>query len=168
MDIIIDSENADKISLAGEKLNVATVLSTYGGSGNLSIDIMENSYGKNYITMSKNAFDDLSTAKKENYALIYKNKKINDDYDEKIKPMFSELYQKLLQDVKNQNESSVIYKHHIDFWAPSIKHYQGRNYSKDEPNQIVVDYIASMTDDYFLDLYNKLFPGSRYRIQYES
>lgn len=135
---------------------------------NLSVDIMENSYGKNYITMSKNAFDDLSTAKKENYELIYKNKNVNDVYDEKIKPMFSELYQKLLQDVKKQNENSVIYKHHIDFWAPNIKHYQGRNYSEDEPNQIVVDYIASMTDDYFIDLHNKLFPGSLYRIQYES
>ena len=55
---------------------------------NLSVDIMENSYGKNYITMRKNAFDDLSTAKKENYELIYKNKNVNDVYDEKIKPMF--------------------------------------------------------------------------------
>lgn len=135
---------------------------------NLSVDIMENSYGKNYITMSKKAFNDLNTAKKENYALIYKNQKINDDYDEKIKPMFSELYQKLLDDIKKHDENSVIYKHHIDFWAPNIKYYQCRDYTEDEPNQIVVDYIASMTDDYFIDLHNKLFPDSHYKIQYES
>jgi dGTPase len=37
-----------------------------------------------------------------------------------------------------------------------------------EVNQIVVDFIASMTDDYFVDLYEYLFPKSPYHIKYIS
>lgn len=31
---------------------------------------------------------------------------------------------------------------------------------------MVVDYIASMTDDYFVDLHRYLFPDSPYRVEY--
>ena len=41
-----------------------------------------------------------------------------------------------------------------------------RPYEETEPNQLVVDYIASMTDDYFIDLYHRLFPDSPYQIVY--
>jgi dGTPase len=37
---------------------------------------------------------------------------------------------------------------------------------KEEENQIVVDYIASMTDDYFIDLYTKTFPNSEVKVDY--
>jgi dGTPase len=30
----------------------------------------------------------------------------------------------------------------------------------------VVDYIASMTDDYFIDLHHHLFPDSPYKVEY--
>ena len=42
------------------------------------------------------------------------------------------------------------------------------DYLQEEPNQIVTDYIASMTDDYFVALHRFLFPESRYRIEYKS
>jgi len=135
---------------------------------NLSVDIMENSYGKDYITMSEEAYKDLKIAKEENNAFIYKNKKVNDDYNLKIQPMFDELYYKLLSDLKNNDENSVIYQHHINFLAPTIRKYQNREYLDEEPNQIVVDYIASMTDDYFIDLHKKLFPNSCHKIEYET
>ena len=31
---------------------------------------------------------------------------------------------------------------------------------------MIVDYIASMTDDYLIDLHNFLFPGSPYYVEY--
>ena len=40
---------------------------------NLTVDIIEHSYGKDYIMLSDKAFKDLSTAKKENYEVIYNN-----------------------------------------------------------------------------------------------
>ena len=39
-------------------------------------------------------------------------------------------------------------------------------YEKTEPNQLIVDYIASMTDDYLIDLHHYLFPDSGYDIEY--
>ena len=63
---------------------------------NLIVDIIEHSYGKDYILLSSEAFNDLKRAKKENNDVIYKNKKIEKQYSEIIKPMFSELYYKLL------------------------------------------------------------------------
>lgn len=134
---------------------------------NLTVDIIEHSYGKDYIMLSDKAFKDLSTAKKENYEVIYNNDAMNQQYEEIIKPMFEELYYKLLDDVKRNDTDSIIYKHHINPIGNALKQYHGIDYSKEEKNQIVVDYIASMTDDYFIDLHRHLFPDSKYKIEYE-
>lgn len=39
-------------------------------------------------------------------------------------------------------------------------------YPETEKNLIVTDYIASMTDDYFVDLYSYLFPDGGLRLGY--
>ncbi len=135
---------------------------------NLTVDIIENSYGKDYILLSKAAYNDLKTAKEENYEVIYKNEAINQQYEINIKCMFKEIYDKLLFDMMHLNESSIIYKHHIKFLGNSLKYYRGIDYLEQEPNQIVVDYIASMTDDYFIALHKLLFPNSKYKIEYKS
>lgn len=134
---------------------------------NLTVDIIEHSYGKDYIMFSDTAFKDLSTAKKENYEVIYNNNAMNQQYDEIIRPMFEELYYKLIDDVKRNDNDSIIYKHHINPIGDALKQYHGVDYSAEEKNQIVVDYIASMTDDYFIDLHKHLFPDSKYKIEYE-
>lgn len=135
---------------------------------NLTVDIIEHSYGRDYILLSEDAYSDLKKSKKENYEVIYKNDVINGQYNEIIRPMFEEIYYRLLADVKAKNESSEIYKHHIDFVLGGTKYYNDPNYLNEEPNQIVVDYIASMTDDYFVDLYSHLFPSGKYKIEYKS
>lgn len=134
---------------------------------NFPIVANASSYGKDYIMLSDKAFKDLSTAKKENYEVIYKNDVMNQQYEEIIKPMFEELYYKLLDDVKRNDDDSIIFKHHINPIGDALKQYHGIDYSKEEKNQIVVDYIASMTDDYFIDLHRHLFPDSKYKIEYE-
>lgn len=135
---------------------------------NLIVDIIENSYGKNHISLSSTAYNGLKTAKKENYALIYKSKEINDLYDNTVKPMFELLYKKLLKDVKEGNRQSFIYKHHIKDIEYSSKFYDRFNYILEKPDFIVADYIASMTDDYFVDLFYELFPKSGLKIEYKS
>lgn len=135
---------------------------------NLTVDIVNNSLGNDCITLSNQAFNDLKIAKKENYEYIYRNEKIESKYNEIIKPMFSELYYKLLDDVINQNINSFIYKHHINAIQKSCLYYDDWDYASEEPNQIVVDFIASMTDDYFIDLYRLLFSDSSKSIKYHS
>lgn len=135
---------------------------------NLTVDILEHSYGKDYILLSDSAYKDLKNAKKENYEVIYKNDAVNKQYDEIIRPMFKDIYYKLLDDIVNKDEDSVIYRHHIDFICKDRKYYKDVDYLKEEPNQIVVDFIASMTDDYFVALHEFLFPNSKYKIEYKS
>lgn len=136
---------------------------------NLTVNIIENSYGKNYLRLDDEYFQALKTAKQENYEYIYFNKEVDKEYNETIRPMFEMMYERFLKDLKEKNKSSIIYSHHIDY----VNRYRGyyaadTPYEEEEENQIVVDYLASMTDDYFIDLFRHLFPDSKYRVNYIS
>ena len=136
---------------------------------NLTVDIVTNSYGKDCIEMSEEAFSDLKTAKEENYRVIYHNEKIKKTYDEKIQPMFEELYEKLRADLLAGDESSPVFTHHIAYVNKNRAHYRAPgDYALEQPDFIVSDYIASMTDDYFLELYRHLFPNSNREIRFRS
>ena len=70
--------------------------------------------------------------------------------------------------MKKHDRNSVIYKHHIEYIKGYTKYYSRKlDYEAQEPNAIVVDYIASMTDDYFVDLYGYLFPKGKYHVEYQ-
>ena len=130
---------------------------------NLSVNIIENSYGKDYIYLDNQYYDDIKKAKKENYEKIYFNEKIESKYDDVIEPMFWEIYEKLYDDLISGNEESVIFRHHMNFVRENEKYYdKDFTYQNEEPAQIVTDYIASMTDDYFIDLYSYLFPDGKF------
>ncbi|MBQ9607352.1 MAG: hypothetical protein IJV16_09310, partial [Lachnospiraceae bacterium] len=45
-------------------------------------------------------------------------------------------------------------------------HVDHKPYRDNTPDDMVVDYIASMTDDYFIDLHALLFPGSSHKVSY--
>lgn len=136
---------------------------------NLTVNIIENSYGKDYIMLDEDYYNALKTAKKENYERIYRNDEIEEKYMKKVKPMFGKMYYRLLEELEKNNRESYIYTHHIDYLNKQRDYYnQKKPYEDTDKNQIVVDYIASMTDDYFIDLYMKLFPNDEYKIEYIS
>lgn len=143
-----------------------------GGSVNsqiinsLVVNIIENSYGKPYICMDHEHFVSLQTMMRENYAVIYTNQEDRARLERAIKPMMSEIYEQLLDDLKHENTLSPIYTHHIAY-VKEDHHARTIPYEKTEPNQLIVDYIASMTDDYFIDLYHYLFPESDRTITYK-
>ena len=100
-----------------------------------------------------------------NYEQIYRRESVTRVLDETVKPMIQRLYYKLLSDLKAGVKTSPIFEHHVDF--VSGNHYAAQMpYIETEPNQIVVDYIASMTDDYCTELYRYLFPDSNLEIKY--
>ncbi|MDO5382363.1 MAG: HD domain-containing protein [Eubacteriales bacterium] len=134
---------------------------------NLVVNIIENSYGKPYLSMDEEHFDTLVKAKKENGMQIYGNADINNMYKESVKPMMERLYYTFLKDAKEHNTDSYLYKHHVKLVKDNDRYgINVPDYEKTEPNQLVVDYIASMTDDYFVDLYNHIFPDDKDRIKY--
>ena len=111
-------------------------------------------------------FEALKKAKADNYELIYKNDVVKNDVYMVVRPMMQQMYERLLSDLTSKKLDSPIFTHHIDYVNKA--HYTREiPYEKTEPNQLVVDYIASMTDDYFADLYEYLFPESSMKIIYK-
>lgn len=133
---------------------------------NMIVNIVDNSYGKNYLKMDKEFFEAFSQGKRENYEMIYGNEKVRKVYEEEINPMMEEIYKRLLSDAKSHNKDSVLYRHHISYIKELTRYYSDKDYEENEPNDIVVDYIASMTDDYFVDLYKFLFPKGKHEVRY--
>ena len=135
---------------------------------NLIVNVIENSYGKPYIKLDSAHFDALKAAKKENYEKIYNKAAAHTGLNAVIKPMMEDVYGQLLEDLKGGVKSSPIYTHHI----ANIQKMRGAqtwgeaDYASTEANQLVVDYIASMTDDYFIELHGFLFKNSPYKVRY--
>ncbi len=167
-----DRQDAVRLGmLNGEDIFTGSAIGTQNAEmiNNLIVDILENSYGKSYLSMSKEAFLALSGAKKENYQIIYGNPVLDKKYNHEILPMMERMYERLLKDVQEKKEDSLIFRHHISYVENTfIKYsYEKRPYLDTEPNQIVVDYIASMTDDYFVDAYKYLFPQDTLSISFQ-
>lgn len=133
---------------------------------NMIVNIVENSYGKPYLKMDDDYFEAFSAGKKENYEIIYRADKLEDVYKNGVYPMMEQIYERMLADAKSHNKDSFLYKHHIEYIKDMTKYYLTVDYEDNDPNDIVVDYIASMTDDYFVDLYRYLFPDGNYDVKY--
>ena len=132
---------------------------------NLVVNIIEHSYGKPYIMLDSEHYLGLKEVKRVNYEKIYRTDSITRVLDDTVKPMMQRMYEKLLSDLRAGKTSSPIFKHHVDF--VSGNHYAAKSpYIETEHNQIVVDYMASMTDDYCTELYEYLFPGSNVHLEY--
>lgn len=127
-----------------------------------SADIIEHSYGKNRIEMSEDLFAEIRRAKAENYAKIYRSSGIEGERAEELARAFELVYDRCLSDLAKEDESSYIFRHHIARIEQALSYY-GRHYDwKHDPDQTVVDYIASMTDGYFTELATRYFPEIRF------
>ena len=162
-----DRQDAVNINMVDQDAFDHTVIGSINSEiiNNLVVNIIENSYGKPYICMDQEHFDALKVAKRENYSRIYESAATRAKLDTTAKPMMGEIYEQMLSDLLHNKVSSPIFRHHINY-INSARYVRQTPYGKEDPNQIVVDYIASMTDDYFIDLYRHLFPNSPYRVEY--
>ena len=123
-----------------------------------SVDIIQNSYGKDRIEMSDEMFAEIRRAKAENYSKIYRSSGIEGERAEVLGRAFELMYDHFLRDLVKEDRSSFIFRHHIDRIERTLS-YNDQVYPwRDDLDQTVVDYIASMTDGYFAELASKLFP----------
>lgn len=163
-----DRQDAIRLNLVGEDAFTDKGIGSINAEliNNLVVNIIENSYGKPYVKMDSKHFQALKTAKVDNYFNVYATAANMTKVDTIIKPMMEEIYNQMLEDLKNQNKQSPIYLHHIDY--VNRAHYTRQMpYEDTEPNQLVVDFIAGMTDDYFIELHHYLFPNSPYKVEYK-
>jgi len=162
-----DRQDAARVKQVDENSFSNTVIGSFNAEiiNNLVVNIIEHSYGKPYIKLDSEHFAALRTAKQENYTKIYENSATRTQLKTTVKPMMEEIYGQLLDDLKQGHKSSPIFSHHIDY-VNGIHYTPPVPYIQTEPNQIVVDYIASMTDDYLIDLHHYLFPDSKLQVNY--
>lgn len=127
---------------------------------NFVVSIVENSFGKDCIRMDEEYFEALKRAKVDNYERIYLADSVNEQYNTCLKSMFEMLYEKLIEDINDKD--SLIWKHHIDYVRKRRGYYKSETDYVEEntPDDIVTDYIASMTDDYFIDICAHLLPDA--------
>ncbi len=155
-----DRQDAARAGLLAETEYGATAIGRHNAEiiHNMIVNIIENSYGEPCIRMDREHFDAIAKAKRENYEKIYFSRTAR-SAKETVHAMMSGVYERLLADLTGGHRSSPIFSHHIDYITKA--HYERRTpYEETEPNLIVVDYIASMTDDYLVDLHRHLFPKS--------
>lgn len=134
---------------------------------NLTVDIVEHSYMRDRIAMSEEAFCSLKTAKAENYERIYLADEQGDVYKEQIEPMFAELYETILADLAAGDENAPVYKHFIEKIEGQRRLYdESAPYRDEEPHRIAVDYLAGMTDEYFLAAHRFICPHSTHDVEF--
>ena len=162
-----DRQDAARMNLVEEDTYDPTAIGAYNAEiiNNLVVNIIENSYGKPNIAMDQDHFDALKSAKAENYRRIYENAATLAKLSTTAQPMMAQIYDQMLSDLIQGRKRSPIFTHHIDY-VNRTRYHREVPYESGEPNQIVVDYIASMTDDYLIDLHRYLFPDSGYTVEY--
>ena len=120
---------------------------------NASANIIKCSIGRDCLAMDEEVFEAIDAIKTLNNRTIYQSPQAHETLDRHIRPMMARLYERLLADVKAGNEDSYIFRHHIGAWMMR----DNEAYAQQSADDIVIDYIASMTDEYFIDLHNLLF-----------
>ncbi len=112
-------------------------------------DLVQHSLGKPYLVFSPEIVGALHELRDFNYRYIYLSP-VKQSQDTKIRAMFRQLFSALLEHVKENDTSSPIFYDFLDNMSPKYK-------ENTPPARMVVDYIAGMTDDYFMDTYTGLF-----------
>jgi dGTPase len=117
-------------------------------------DLVANSLDKPYISFSEEVARALKKLKDFNQHYIYTSDKVKRETS-KVKQMFELLFEKYLLDLERGNKASDIFREFLDGMSSA--------YGTDTPSAgIVRDFIAGMTDDYFLAQCHKhLIPQSK-------
>ncbi len=163
-----DRQDAMRAKMAEESMFVNEDIGSINAEiiNNLVVNVIENSYGKPYIKLDAKHYKALQKSKQDNYSKIYNYAPSLARLDTTVRPMMAEIYGQLLDDLKSGNKQSPIFTQHIDY-VNAVHYNREKPYEADDPNQIVVDYIASMTDNYFIELHHYLFPNSDLEVHYK-
>ena len=109
---------------------------------NLVTDVIRNSYRQPYLAFSREVSQALKTLKAFNLERIYMNPSIK-RHTLKIEQLFVLLFNRYLKDLQTVNKTSVIFEGYLS-------DMDQRYVDEHQPAEIVRDFIAGMTDHYFL------------------
>lgn len=150
-----DIEDAIQLGLLKREQVPETILGTTNGEilSVLSCDLIENSYGKEYICMSKRVCEALKVIRKFNFDFIYFHPRLKQE-SAKIKRSYRILFEALLEDLSSKSHESYIWRHFL--WDRPNAYLEATS-----PIRMVIDYIAGMTDSYFVKTLEKFILPAR-------
>lgn len=148
---IEDAIRLNKISVSDLPSNI---IKTFGIKNSeivntIVIDVIKNSLNKNYIKMSKKIYDALEELIQFNYKNIYL-KANNKDQLKKIDRMFTSLFQLYYNQIIHNDL-------HAEIYTIFLNDMSNEYLNKATPARKVIDYIAGMTDKFFVEQYKKYF-----------
>ena len=147
-----DIEDAIRLGFVNRN-EIPKSISEVLGNSNRSIvntlvtDLINNSYGKEYLEFSDEVYNALMDLFVFNYKNIYNkaNSLERLDYYDKV---FNSLYSKYLEDLTNKNLDSSIYTVFLNKMS--------NDYKKETSKQrMIIDYISLMTDEFLIKEYEK-------------
>jgi dGTPase len=120
---------------------------------NLVVDVIENSYNQPFIALGPDTARALRQLKDFNHERIYSNKDIKAQAA-KIQRMFGLVFDAFLDDLKTGRKESRIYTNYVNSFSPE----RWKRYAEgtSEP-EMVRDFIAGMTDEFFNDTFRELY-----------
>ena len=154
-----DIEDAITLKLIKRKDIPQEIKRTIGASNDkiintLALDLIKNSYDKDYLVFSEDIFKALKDIREFNYKNIYNNPQIKTQ-THKVENMFKQLFEKYFQDLEKENTDSPIYHY---FLKDVNDNYRKNTVKK----RMVIDFITGMTDDFFNNQYKELFVPQSY------
>lgn len=154
-----DVEDAITLRLIKRK-DIPQEIRRFLGSSNdkiintLALDLIKNSYNKDYLDFSKDIFKALKDLMEFNYKNIYSNSRIKTQ-THKIKNMFKQLFEKYYQDLENRNTNSPLYRYFL-------KDMNDNCHKNTDKKRMIIDFIAGMTNNFFNNQYKELFVPQSY------
>lgn len=157
-----DIEDAIKLDIIKKEDIPNNIINVLGSTNKdiintIVLDIINNSIDKNYIKMTPLIYDALNALKEFNYLNIY-NKANSKEQILKYQEMFEDVFENCLKQLKEKDKNSAIYQ---IFLNEMIDNYKNNN----SLERIVIDYIAGMTDDYFIKEYNNIIENKKIGIK---
>lgn len=117
---------------------------------NMITNIVKNSIESPSLNIDKEVFDEFKELIDENYRYIYKDPVVTENYVI-VNDLMKKLYDYLCDDmIANADKSWTYRKYYLSSFGKN--EYEKTGNYLDLVDDIVTDYIASMTDDYFIDL----------------
>lgn len=142
-----DIEDAIRLNLI-KRSDIPKSCSSLLGNTNGSIvyhlvtDMIKNSFRKPYVAFSREVSEQLQILKAFNLELIYMNPHVK-VHLETIRRLFEILFEKFLSDIEIQNNKSIIFTHFL-------KDMSSKYMDSHTSQEIVRDFLAGMTDQYFI------------------
>lgn len=114
----------------------------------LAVDVISNSYDKDYIAFSEETYQALTAIRTFNFRHIYIHPKLKVE-SKKIERSYKILFEILYEDLEKNRETSYLWRH---FTVNKHESY----IENTSPVRMVVDYISGMTDSFFVRTLERL------------